>query len=76
MLYPIAKRQSEARARVTARIVECTFILVGIVAVLAVVTLQQETAGAAERSLAYTRAGIKDWTFILAPGGLSVGAAG
>jgi hypothetical protein len=30
--------------------------------------LRQETAGAAEGSLAYSLAAIKDWTFILGPG--------
>ena len=32
--------------------------------------LQQETAGAAEGTLAYTLAAIKDWTFLLGPGWL------
>jgi Domain of unknown function (DUF4386) len=44
------------------------FILVGIVAVLGIVTLQKEVAGAAEASIAYTLAAIKDWTFWLGPG--------
>src|SRR3954449_13004238 len=48
---------------VTARLLECTFILVGIVAVLGVITLQKETAGSNEGTIAYTLAGIKDWTF-------------
>ena len=70
VIYPIVRRQSEVLAvgYVTARLVECAFILVGIVAVLGVVTLQQETAGAAEGSIAYTLAALKDWTFILGPG--------
>jgi len=70
VLYPIGRRQSEelALGYVTARLFECTFILVGIVAVLGVVTLQQEVAGAAENSIAYTLAAIKDWTFNLGPG--------
>src|SRR4051794_20596343 len=44
--YPLLKRQNETLALgyVAARIVECTFILLGIVAVLGVVTLQQESA--------------------------------
>ena len=48
VIFPIVKRQSEelALGYVTARIVECTFILVGIVSVLGIVTLQQEVAGA------------------------------
>src|SRR5919202_271661 len=53
---------------VTARIVESTFILVGILAMLGIATLQQQTAGASEGTVAYTLAAIKDWTFILGPG--------
>jgi hypothetical protein len=53
---------------VTVRILESTFILVGIVAMVAIVTLRQQTAGAAEGTIAYTLAAIKDWTFILGPG--------
>jgi hypothetical protein len=70
VIFPIVKRQSEelALGYVTARLFECTFILVGIVAVLGIVTLRQEVAGAAEGSVAYTLAAIKDWTFILGPG--------
>jgi len=70
VIFPIVKRQSEelALGYVTARIVECTFILVGIVAVLGIVTLQKEVAGTAEGSVAYTLAAIKDWTFLLGPG--------
>src|SRR6476659_3660709 len=70
VIFPIVKRQSEelALGYVTARIVECTFILVGIVAVLGILTLQQEAAGAAEATVAYTFAAIKDWTFLLGPG--------
>ena len=70
VIFPIVRRQSEelALGYVTARIVECTFILVGIVAVLGIVTLQQDVAGAAEGTVAYTLAAIKDWTFLLGPG--------
>jgi len=70
VLYPVIKRQSEGLALgfVTARVLESAFILVGVLAVLGVVTLQQESAGAAEGSLAYTLAAIKDWTFLLGPG--------
>src|SRR3954454_1784908 len=53
---------------VTARLVECTFILVGIVAMVAIVTLHRESAGANEGTVAYTLAAIKDWTFLLGPG--------
>ena len=70
VIFPVVKRQSEelALGYVTARLFECTFILVGIVAVLGIVTLQQDVAGAAEGSIAYTLAALKDWTFMLGPG--------
>jgi uncharacterized protein DUF4386 len=70
VIFPIVRRQSEelALGYVTARLFECAFILVGIVAVLGIVTLQKEAAGAAEGSVAYTLAAIKDWTFLLGPG--------
>jgi hypothetical protein len=53
---------------VTARLVESTFILVGVVAVLGIITLRNQAAGASEGTLAYTLAAIKDWTFLLGPG--------
>ena len=70
VIFPIVRRQSEelALGYVTARLFECTFILLGIVAVLGVITLRQEAAGAAEGTVAYTLAAIKDWTFLLGPG--------
>jgi hypothetical protein len=70
VIFPVVRRQSEelALGYVTARLFECTFILVGIVAVLGIVTLQQDVAGAAEGSVAYTLAALKDWTFLLGPG--------
>jgi hypothetical protein len=70
VIVPIMRRQFEGLsiAYVTARIFECTFILVGIVAMLGIATLQQQTAGAAEGTVAYTLAAIKDWTFLLGPG--------
>ncbi|MGZ4253229.1 MAG: DUF4386 domain-containing protein, partial [Solirubrobacteraceae bacterium] len=53
---------------VTARLFECTFILVGIVSMLGIITLRNQVAGAAEGTVAYTLAAIKDWTFLLGPG--------
>ena len=53
---------------VTARVIESTFILVGILAMVAIITLRNQTAGAAEGTVAYTLAAIKDWTFLLGPG--------
>ena len=70
VIIPIMRRQFEELSigYVTARLVECTFILVGIVAMLGIATLQQEAAGASEGTVAYTLAAIKDWTFLLGPG--------
>jgi hypothetical protein len=53
---------------VTARVFECTFILVGIVAMVAIITLRNQVAGGSEGTIAYTLAAIKDWTFLLGPG--------
>src|SRR3954467_262746 len=53
---------------VTARLFECTFILVGILSVLGVITLRRDVTGGSEGSIAYTLAAIKDWTFLLGPG--------
>ena len=68
--FPILRRENEILAvgYVAARVMECTFILVGILAVLSVVTLRQETPGGDVGAIAYTLAAIKDWTFILGPG--------
>jgi hypothetical protein len=70
VIVPIMRRRYEdlAIGYVTARIFECTFILVGILAVLGIVTLRNQVAGAAEGTVAYTLAAIKDWTFLLGPG--------
>jgi len=73
VVYPLLKRENEILAigYVTARLVESTFILVGILSVLAVVTLQQNPSAGSEATLgtlAYTLAAIKDWTFLLGPG--------
>jgi Domain of unknown function (DUF4386) len=70
VLFPILKRQSEMLALgfVTARLMESAFIAVGILSVLAVVSLQQDAASAGSGSLAVTLAAIKDWTFLLGPG--------
>jgi hypothetical protein len=73
VLFPILKRQNEGLALgyVAARIVECTFILVGILSVLAIVTLRQTaTAADAGSILTIGKAlhAIKDWTFLLGPG--------
>jgi uncharacterized protein DUF4386 len=70
VIFPILRRQNEelALGYVTARVMECTFILVGILSVLGIITLRNQVAGAAEGTVAYTLAAIKDWTFLLGPG--------
>jgi hypothetical protein len=70
VIVPIMRRQNEelALGYVTARIFECAFILVGIVAVLGIITLRNQVAGPSEGTVAYTLAAIKDWTFLLGPG--------
>jgi Domain of unknown function (DUF4386) len=67
-LYPIARRQNEALAigYVAARIIECVFIAVGIIFVLAVVSLRQDSPDAGD--LAVSLAQLKDWTFLFGPG--------
>lgn len=77
VIFPLVKRQHEIMAvsYVAARIMECVFILVGILAVLAVVTLRHD-AGADAASLgrlAESLAAIKDWTFKLGPGPAHLG---
>jgi hypothetical protein len=73
VLFPLLKRVNEGLALgyVAARIVECTFILVGILSLLAIVTLRQTATAADAGSLltiAKTLHAIKDWTFLLGPG--------
>src|SRR6187551_2190007 len=70
VIFPIVRRLNEELAigYVTARLVECTFILVGIVCMLGIITLRNQVAGASEGTVAYTLAALKDWTFLLGPG--------
>src|SRR5918911_3204938 len=69
VIVPIMRRLNEELAigYVTARLFECTFILVGILSVLGIITLHNQVAGASEGTVAYTLAAIKDWTFLLGP---------
>ena len=72
-LFPVLKRQSEplALGYVTARLVECVFIAIGIVSLLAVVTLRQDAAGGDPGSLVtagQSLVAVHDWTFLLGPG--------
>ena len=68
VVFPILRRQNEilSLGYVTARLVECTFIAAGIIFVLGIVSLRQDSPDAA--SLAVSLAALKDWTFLLGPG--------
>lgn len=73
VLFPILKRQHEALALgyVTARLAESGFIAIGIVSLLAVVTLRHKAAGADTGSLVASGTSlvaIRNWTFVLGPG--------
>ena len=79
-LFPVLKRQNEplALGYVTARLVECTFIAIGIVSLLAVVTLRQDAAGDAGSLVTAGRSlvAVHDWTFLLGPGFIGVVGTG
>jgi hypothetical protein len=67
----VGRRQSEilSLGYVAARIMECVFILVGILAVLAIVAIGQDAAvGGDLGPVGYALAEVKDWTFVLGPG--------
>jgi len=68
VLYPIVRRQNEflAIGYVAARIIECVFLAAGIIFVLGVVSLRQDSPDAAD--LAISLAALKDWSFLLGPG--------
>lgn len=74
VLYPVVKRQNEgvALGYVAARTFESTMIAVGLIAMLAVVTMRQELAGAADAAasvaLGKSLVAVHDWTFLIGPG--------
>jgi hypothetical protein len=73
VLYPILKWQNEILilGYVTARVMECVFIAVGILSLLTIVTLRQGAAGADAASLltvGKSLVALHDWTFLLGPG--------
>jgi hypothetical protein len=75
-LYPVTKRVSQTAAIgfVTSRVVEATLIVVGVLALLSVVTLQDHfagTTGAQADALGVTGEALvamRQWTFLLGPG--------
>lgn len=73
VLFPVLKRVSEvlALSYVAARIVECVFIAVGILPLLALGTLRLAAAGADDGALllmGQSLVALHDWTFLLGPG--------
>jgi hypothetical protein len=73
VLWPVLKRVNEILALgfVTARVMECAFIAVGILSLLTVVTLRQEAAGADAGSLiagGESLVALHNWTRLLGPG--------
>ena len=73
VLFPILKRQNESLALgyVTARVMESAFIAVGILSLMAVVTLRQDVGASGGDSLVIagrSLVAIHDWTFLLGPG--------
>jgi Domain of unknown function (DUF4386) len=72
-LFPILKRQHEALGLgyVAARLVECTFIAIGLVSLLAVVLLRQDLSGAAGGDAATVEqalVALYERSFLLGPG--------
>jgi hypothetical protein len=74
VVWPVLKRVNEILALgfVTARVMECVFIAVGIISLLTIVTLRQEAAAGADAASLITAGqslvALKDWTFLLGPG--------
>jgi hypothetical protein len=72
VVYPLFRRQNETLALgyVAARIIESTFIAIGVVCLLAVVTLRGKALGAPGSLVqdARTLVAVRDFTFVLGPG--------
>ncbi|MDP9302429.1 MAG: DUF4386 domain-containing protein, partial [Actinomycetota bacterium] len=76
VLFPILRRQNEALSLgyVTARVMESAFIAVGLLSLLAIVTLRQDLAGTAGAdapsldTVGRSLVAVHDWTFLLGPG--------
>jgi hypothetical protein len=72
VLFPIARRYHETLALswVASRIVESTIIAVGAIALLSIVTLNQESSAAAGPLLVQGESlvAVHDWTFLFGPG--------
>jgi hypothetical protein len=75
-LYPIVKRQNGSMALgfVTSRLIEAAVVMIGVVSLLAVVSMQQDFAGASTSdttsltTTANALVDVRNWTFLLGPG--------
>ncbi|MER7251506.1 DUF4386 domain-containing protein [Kribbella sp. NPDC000426] len=75
-LFPVMKRYKESLALgfVTSRTLEAAVIMIGVVSLLAVVTLRQDLAGAqgtdtgALATVGQALVDVRDWTFLFGPG--------
>jgi hypothetical protein len=74
VLFPVVKRQSEwlALGFVTSRVIEGAYLVVGVSALLSVVTLRDNPIAGADPAALITAqqalVAIHDWTFLLGPG--------
>jgi hypothetical protein len=74
-LYPVVKRHGQARALgfVTTRMFEAAVIMIGVMSLLAVVTLRKDHAGATGADATslviagQSLVAVRDWTFLLGP---------
>ncbi|MGH3510453.1 MAG: DUF4386 domain-containing protein, partial [Nocardioidaceae bacterium] len=73
-LFPVVKRQNESMALgfITSRLMEAAVVMIGVVSLLAVVTMRQDYAGAADATSLLTTGHalveVRNWTFLLGPG--------
>lgn len=75
-LFPVLKRRKESLALgfVTSRMLEAAVIMIGVVCLLAVVTLRQDVAGTAGTNpatlttIGQALVAVRDWTFLFGPG--------
>jgi hypothetical protein len=74
VLFPVLKRQSESLALsyVAARIMECTFIIIGVLSLLTLVKLRRPGASGTDADSLHLAGSqlvaLHDWTFLLGPG--------
>ena len=74
-LYPVVKRQNRSMALgfVTSRMLEAAVVMIGVVSLLAVVTMRQDFAGSTGDAASLTVTAnalvdVRNWTFLLGPG--------